>query len=51
MAMVMSPLMKNTPNTHEASSAWLSPPRVPTDRMMATGPVAEKMKPTRPLAK
>ena len=30
--------MKKTPNTQEASSACDRPPRVPTDRMMATGP-------------
>ena len=51
MAMVTSPLMKNTPNTHDASSAADSPPRVPTDKMTASGPVAEKMNAISPLAK
>ena len=39
------PLTKNTPNTHDANSWGDKPPRVPTDKMMATGPVAAKMKP------
>ncbi len=47
---VISPLMKNTPNSHEASSASLRPPRVPTDRMIATGAVAENTQPMKPLA-
>ena len=42
--------MKNTANTHEASSAGDKPPRVPTDKITATGPVAAKMKPIKPLA-
>jgi hypothetical protein len=46
----MAPLTKKTPKIHDASSASLNPPRVPTDRMMATGAVAEKTKPMKPLA-
>jgi hypothetical protein len=42
--------MKKTPNTHDASSAGDNPPRVPTDRMMATGPEAANTKPMKPLA-
>ena len=48
--MVIKPLMKNTPKTHEASSASDSPPRVPTDRMMASGAVTENTQPMKPLA-
>jgi hypothetical protein len=47
---VTKPLTKNTPNTQDASSSGDKPPRVPTDKMMATGPVAAKMKPIRALA-
>ena len=42
--------MKNTPNTQDASSACDNPPPVPTARITATGPVAEKIKAIRPLA-
>ena len=42
--------MQKTPKTQEASSAGDSPPRVPTDRMMASGPEAAKTKPMKPLA-
>ena len=48
--MVISPLMKNTPKIHDASSGSLNPPRVPTDRMTATGAVAAKTHPMKPLA-
>ena len=48
--MLISPLTKNTPKIHDDSSASLKPPRVPTDRMIATGAVAEKTQPMKPLA-
>ena len=48
--MLISPLMKNTPKIHDASWASLRPPRVPTDRMMATGAVAENTQPMNPFA-
>ena len=48
--MLMSPLTKNTPKIHDASSASLKPPRVPTDKMTATGAVAAKTQPMKPLA-
>ena len=38
--MLISPLMKNEPKIHDDRSAALSPPRVPTARMIATGPEA-----------
>ena len=47
---VTIPLTKKTPNSHEASCASLRPPRVPTARMMATGAVAAKTQPMKPLA-
>jgi hypothetical protein len=47
---VSSPLRKNTPKIQDASSAGDRPPAVPTARITATGPVAEKMSPIRPLA-
>ena len=48
--MVISPLMKKTPKIQEARSASLNPPRVPTDRMIATGAVAANTQPMKPLA-
>jgi hypothetical protein len=48
--MLISPLMKNTPKIHDASSASLNPPRVPTDKMTATGAVAAKTQPMKPFA-
>ena len=45
-AMLIRPLTKNAPKIHDARSAALSPPRVPTARMMASGPDAAKMNPT-----
>ena len=47
---VRNPLMKKTPKTHDASSACDRPPCTPTARITATGPVAAKMSPIRPLA-
>jgi hypothetical protein len=49
-ASVSKPFRKKAPKIQEASSACDSPPRVPTDRMTATGPVAAKMKPMSPFA-
>ncbi len=46
---VTRPLRKNEPKTHEARSDSDNPPRVPTARITATGPVAAKMKPITPL--
>jgi len=46
----MRPLMKKTPKIQEANSAGDRPPRVPTERMMATGPEAANTKPMKPLA-
>ena len=42
--------MKKTPKIHDASSASLRPPCVPTDRMIATGAVAENTQPMKPFA-
>ena len=47
---VSMPLRKNTPNTHDASSACVRPPWVPTAKITATGPVAAKIRPIRPFA-
>lgn len=47
---VSRPFRKNTPNTHDASSAGERPPWVPTARMTATGPVAAKIRPITPFA-
>src|SRR6266446_6577239 len=47
--MLISPFTKNAPNIHEDKSDGASPPRVPTARMIATGPEAAKMNATRPL--
>ncbi len=44
------PLRKNAPKIQEAISASDRPPPMPTARITATGPVAAKMKPIRPLA-
>src|SRR6059036_1797296 len=49
--MLISPFTKNAPNIHEDKSDGASPPRVPTARMIATGPEAAKMNATRPLTK
>ena len=49
-AMLMSPLMKNAPNSHDARSASLSPPLVPVARITTTGPLAANRNATRPLA-
>ena len=49
-ATVSTPLRKKTPNTHDASSACVRPPWVPTARITATGPVAAKISPMRPFA-
>jgi len=46
----MSPLTKNAPKIHDARSDSDRPPRVPTARMIATGPDAAKMKATSALA-
>ena len=48
-AIVTRPLRKKAPNSHDASSACPSPPCDPDASTIATGPVAAKMKPTRPL--
>ena len=42
--------MQKTPNTQDASSAGDRPPPVPTDKIIASGPEAAKMKPMKPLA-
>lgn len=47
---VRMPLRKNTPNTHDASWAALSPPWMPAERITAMGPVAENTSPTIPPA-
>ena len=47
---VSRPLRKNTPKIQDASSAGERRPAVPTARITATGPVAEKIMPIRPLA-
>jgi hypothetical protein len=44
--MLISPLTKKAPKSQEDRSAALRPPRVPTVRMMATGPEAAKMNAT-----
>ena len=44
------PVEEEAPKIHEASSAWESPPCVPTARITATGPVAAKINPISPLA-
>src|SRR6267378_1669904 len=49
--MLISPFTKNAPKIHEDRSEGVSPPRVPTARMIATGPEAAKMNATRPLTK
>ena len=43
--------MKNEPNSHDDRSSGESPPRVPTARMIATGPEAAKMNATSALTK
>ena len=43
-------MSRNTPNIQEAISACDSPPWVPTARITATGPVAAKINPIKPLA-
>ena len=48
--MLISPLTKKTPNIHDASSDSDSLPRVPTDKMIATGAVAANTNPMKPLA-
>ena len=45
-AMLISPFTKNAPKIHDARSDAVRPPRVPTARMIATGPDAAKMNPT-----
>ncbi len=40
--MLISPLTKKAPKSHEDRSDALRPPRVPTARTMATGPEAAK---------
>jgi hypothetical protein len=50
MNKLTKPLTKNTPNTQDASSWGDKPPRVPTAKITATGPVAAKMKPISALA-
>src|SRR5688572_24359920 len=47
--MLIRPLRKNEPKSHEAMSDGASPPRVATARTIATGPVAAKMNATTPL--
>ena len=47
--MLMMPLMKKAPNTHDARSASLRPPLVPVASTTATGPVAANRKATAPL--
>ena len=48
--MLISPLTKNEPNSHDDRSDSLRPPCAPTARMIATGPLAAKMNATSPLA-
>ena len=48
--MLMRPLTKNAPKIHDERSEGVSPPRVPTARMIATGPEAANTKPMKPLA-
>ena len=48
--MVSKPLKKKTPKIHDANSAGDRPPWVPTAKITATGPVAEKITPIRPFA-
>ena len=48
--MLTRPLTKNAPKIHEARSDSVSPPRVPTARMIATGPDAANTKATNALA-
>ena len=50
-AMLTRPLRKNAPKIHDDRSEGERPPRVPTARMIATGPEAAKMNATRPLTK
>src|SRR5207249_6376140 len=50
-AMLISPFTKKAPNIHDDMSDGASPPRVPTARMIATGPEAAKMNATRPFTK
>ena len=50
-AMLISPFTKKAPNIHDDRSDGASPPRVPTARMIATGPEAAKMNATRPFTK
>ena len=49
MAMVMMPLTKKMPKIQDASSAGVRCPAVPTERMIAVGPVAAKSRPMKPL--
>jgi hypothetical protein len=42
--------MKKTPKIHDANSAGDRPPLVPTDKMIATGPVAANTNPMKPFA-
>ena len=46
----MTALRQNALKIQEAMSDSESPPRAPTERMMATGPVQAKRKATRPVA-
>ncbi len=50
-AMLMRPLTKNAPKIHDDRSDGVRPPRVPTARMIATGPEAANAKATSPLAR
>ncbi len=49
--MLISPFKKNAPKIQEDKSEGASPPRVPTARMIATGPEAAKMNATTALTK
>jgi len=48
--MLIRPLRKKAPKIQELSCATESPPRAPTARMIATGAVAAKIQPMKPLA-
>jgi len=47
--MLITPFRKNAANTHEARSVSLNPPRAPTERMIATGPLMAKRNATNAL--